>query len=456
MDFPNKLRSACAHTMAQSVATLLTLVAMSCFAASVKAQPSALDSFVADEGAFLDAFESRKRVTEEIVQAEIEHQLTRTRSMLDIDPDSAVAEIKMTLENLERTPDITAEVRAHLRDRLVTAIKEAQRRQIEKDEQDQMRAAREASGRERVRLISDAARREEKIKQIIARYNSLMDEWRFRDAEDAAYEARALSSGSPFIVPHPIGFDHQTTMAAIHTARMTGYVNDIMQVREARQRGVVDTLFQVEKAHVPFPGDPPITYPDPQVWEELTLRRKKYAAIDLAKQGGAEEKIFAALDNPTKLEFIETPLQDVIDFLKDFHGIEIQIDHRALETVGIGSDTPITRALDGITLRSALRLMLKEMDLTYVVRDEVLLITTPEEAESELTTKVYPVADLVLPISSGAGANPFSLGGGVGGQGGFGGGLGGGGGGLGGGGFGGGGLGGGLGGGGLGGGGGVF
>ena len=127
------------------------------------------------------------------------------------------------------------------------------------------------------------------------------------------------------------------------------------------------------------------------------------------------------------------------------HGIEIQIDHRALEDIGIGSDTPITRNLKGITLRSALRLMLKEMDLTYVVRDEVLQITTPEEAESELTTKVYPVADLVLPISSGAGANPFSLGGGLGGQGGFGGGLGGGGGG---GGFGGGGLGGGLGGGG--------
>ena len=39
--------------------------------------------------------------------------------------------------------------------------------------------------------------------------------------------------------------------------------------------------------------------------------------------------------------------------------------------------------------------LLKELDLTYVVRDEVLLITTPEEAESQLVTKVYPVGDLV-------------------------------------------------------------
>ena len=40
--------------------------------------------------------------------------------------------------------------------------------------------------------------------------------------------------------------------------------------------------------------------------------------------------------------------------------------------------------------------MLRDMELTYIIKDEVLLITTPEKAESELVTKVYPVADLVL------------------------------------------------------------
>ncbi len=74
------------------------------------------------------------------------------------------------------------------------------------------------------------------------------------------------------------------------------------------------------------------------------------------------------------MEFIETPLQDVIDFLKDFHQIEIQIDQKSLDDVGIGTDTPITRNLKGITLRSALRLLLRDLDLTYLIRDEVLLI----------------------------------------------------------------------------------
>ena len=46
--------------------------------------------------------------------------------------------------------------------------------------------------------------------------------------------------------------------------------------------------------------------------------------------------------------------------------------------------------------------MLDELQLKYVVHNEVLLITTPAKAESDeyMTTKVYPVADLVLPIQN--------------------------------------------------------
>jgi len=111
--------------------------------------------------------------------------------------------------------------------------------------------------------------------------------------------------------------------------------------------------------------------------------------------GKAEQRIEAALNGPTVLVANETPLEDVIASLRDQHRIPIEIDTGALDDVGIGTDSPITRNLKGISLRSALRLMLKELELTYVICDEVLLITTPEEAESELATVVYPVRDLV-------------------------------------------------------------
>jgi hypothetical protein len=59
--------------------------------------------------------------------------------------------------------------------------------------------------------------------------------------------------------------------------------------------------------------------------------------------------------------------------------------------LGITPETTITKNLKGIPLRSALRLMLRDLGLSYVIRNDVLVITSPEEA---CYTKVYDVADL--------------------------------------------------------------
>jgi hypothetical protein len=40
--------------------------------------------------------------------------------------------------------------------------------------------------------------------------------------------------------------------------------------------------------------------------------------------------------------------------------------------------------------------MLDELDLTYLIGYEVLVVTSKTEAENMLTTKVYPVFDLVV------------------------------------------------------------
>ena len=80
--------------------------------------------------------------------------------------------------------------------------------------------------------------------------------------------------------------------------------------------------------------------------------------------------------------------------------IPIQLNKTALEEAGIGTDSPVNIALHNISLRSALRLLLKNFQLTYIIQDEVLIITTKEDAEKDLVVKVYPVADLVLPIDA--------------------------------------------------------
>ncbi len=180
-----------------------------------------------------------------------------------------------------------------------------------------------------------------------------------------------------------------------------GAYDDIMAVRVAKQKGFVDAMSQTEKSHVPTADDPPIVYPDAEFWKDLTARRKeKYSSTDLSHRSPGRKKIEEALKQPTQFEFVETPLKDVVDYLKDLHQIEIQLDVAALKEVGVEDSTPITKNLKGISLRSALKLLLDELQLKYVIHNEVLLITSPAKAESEeyLTTKVYPMPDLVLPI----------------------------------------------------------
>jgi hypothetical protein len=94
-----------------------------------------------------------------------------------------------------------------------------------------------------------------------------------------------------------------------------------------------------------------------------------------------DASIRAALDQKTDIKFIEKPFSGVFDDLKQRHAIEIQLDHRALDDASIPLDTPVTRSIKGVTLRSALNLMLDDLDLTYVVQNGVLMITTEAEAQ---------------------------------------------------------------------------
>jgi len=120
------------------------------------------------------------------------------------------------------------------------------------------------------------------------------------------------------------------------------------------------------------------------------------AAKTPVRDAAAEEEIFKALETNLKLEVKELPLGDLVEFLRDALKIPIVIDQRALEDVGIDSGTRITFTMSGISARSSLELILTQLDLTWAIRNEVLLITTPEEAESVLITRVYDVSDLVL------------------------------------------------------------
>lgn len=107
-------------------------------------------------------------------------------------------------------------------------------------------------------------------------------------------------------------------------------------------------------------------------------------------------RIEAALESETTIEFPGNPLRDVTEYLSQIHNMPILIDETALADVGISSDEEVSLVISDITLRSAMELLLENVagvELDYVIRDEVLKITTREKADEMLETRVYNVRD---------------------------------------------------------------
>jgi len=95
------------------------------------------------------------------------------------------------------------------------------------------------------------------------------------------------------------------------------------------------------------------------------------------------------------LDFTDTPLEEVVNLLQEEYGIPIQIDHAALEATGLDPTEQVTLNIHNVSLRSGLRLMLRKIQLTYFIQDEVLIISTPEQAERHVLTCVYDIRGFV-------------------------------------------------------------
>ena len=383
-------------------------------------------SEVVVDGRFMNSVDRNRKVFAQLLEKEVKNAIADARDTMATDPEAAIQSLKLMLQNVERAPELSSAIRAGLTDRLQSAVREATRQAVIQDDLDREREEVLAAARERRLLLDRLALKREREKQLVERFNALIDERRFAEATEVSLEVEEI--------------DPDSVIARV--TRVWGeqkrYHELNRELRDRRAAMFLETMAQVESSAIPFPDNVPMVYPDAEEWQRITEARRKYKSVDVAGESESERAITDALQKPlptSGLQFDDAPLEDVVTFLREEYNIEIALDSIALDDLGLGPDEPITVDLRNTSLKSALRRMLEPLELTYVLEDEVLLITTEEEAQTKLKVKVYPVADLVIPIpppqAAGIGGGGGGLGGGGGGGlgGGGGGGLGGGGGG---------------------------
>ena len=95
------------------------------------------------------------------------------------------------------------------------------------------------------------------------------------------------------------------------------------------------------------------------------------------------------------------PLSEAVTFLQNYTGLNIVLDPKALGEEGLSSASPVSLVLNKVRLRTALKLMLQPLGLTYKLEDDVILITSPQATQAQTYPKTYYVGDLVMPPDRG-------------------------------------------------------
>ena len=104
------------------------------------------------------------------------------------------------------------------------------------------------------------------------------------------------------------------------------------------------------------------------------------------------QQVRKKLEEPISMSFNEeTPLEDIVKYIKQvttsktYPGIPIYIDPLGLKDANVTvASTVRYMDLEGIPLKTTLRLMLKQVGLAYCIRDGVLIISSPQGILDEL------------------------------------------------------------------------
>jgi general secretion pathway protein D len=237
---------------------------------------------------------------------------------------------------------------------------------------------------ERERAVKEQLRT--KMAEMVDQFNQLRDEQRYAEMEVVAKRLYDMAPDDPVA---------QQVWENAKFIRRTILNNEIQELSES---GVANTFLDIRKTSAEALADSnnPINY-DAETWDKIVNRK---GATDRDGYKSKQElEIQKKLKTPVLPNYDKMPLSQVIDSLSKLAGINIYLDPRGLGQEGVEPDTPVSLTLSSeVSLESALNLILEPLHLTYMIKDEVLKITSEQIRDGEMVRVVYNVADLVIPI----------------------------------------------------------
>ncbi len=269
--------------------------------------------------------------------------------------------------------------------RVEVAIELAKKEKVVFDEKMKDKSYREEIEQKRLRILeADKAKK--------AQVGELMTKSKDAEANGNYTEAEQFAKMAAEIDPNNIA----ATAQATKIRWMRRYERD-KDIRDQLDETAVTAMQEVSAAGIVPEGVQTRGIAYPTTFADLTRSRRDLAERLAIHKDPKTLEVEAKLNEYITLEITdEQPLGSVMDYLASYTGLNIVVDPRALAEEGLTPNSPVKLKVKDITLKTALKLMLSPLNLTYKTEPGVLLITSPQADRSQTYAQAYPVGDLVI------------------------------------------------------------
>lgn len=310
----------------------------------------------------IDHNKAMLKVAADRLEGQVSDALTEARRVAANNPAKAASVLKGALSQLESD----------------TALSEARRASLVRTVKERLQALQANATPEkapRTDPTKDADQR------ALARSLELVEKLQ-RDGKtaEAAKLANELAKSNP---------DNPAVQAALRTTHISDNVAGRNGNRTEIEKRALGTLATVDATAVPPAGDIEI----PKDWFKRMEKRKDVNQPVLTAK---EQAIVKALSSTIKPEYKDVTLFDVLDDLATKLNVTFVLDKSSLADAGVTSDTQVTLVLPrGVTARTAVRKMLADVGLAYVIKNETIQVVSDAKAKEMMVTRTYYIGNLL-------------------------------------------------------------
>ncbi len=202
---------------------------------------------------------------------------------------------------------------------------------------------------------------------------------------EAGQEREAKLKLSQLLAKYP---DNAALLRMAGSTRLNDSIQDAKEIARLSADGFRTAMNSVQESTIPTAQD--ISFP--KDWKEKMERRRLLNAPKFTEE---ERKLLQALETPIKTALTNAPFEEAMQTMSTLIDQKLHVDKKALEEASIDLSSPVN-VPSGVSAKTALRLMLQQQGLTFVISENIIQVVTIDQAKKFSVTRAYDVRDIVM------------------------------------------------------------